>query len=205
MLTIEKFKKNEKYKEILKAWVNMAIVNVYNTYLHAFFAMIIPFYDTFYSVFLIWLIIPETRGNLAIYESLSKPLFRQNENRIEEKILPLFSSLLRSIGACIEQLFFSKHSLAWLTEDELTTLGNVYTQRIETIHDELSKRSIPITKVKEIDYSPPTIEEKDDSIKDFEENYFRKAYKNLTTPVSRAEKKINGSPESLASQSCKIN
>lgn len=60
-------------------------------------------------------------------------------------------------------------------------------------------------RAKEIDYSPPTIEEKDDSIKDFEENYFRKAYKNLTTPVSRAEKKINGSPESLASQSCKIN
>lgn len=207
-LAIETYLKHEKIKEILKTWVNIAILNLYQVYFNPYLSLFIPFYDTLYSVFLLWLVVPETKGNLVFFENFIKPFFEQNLSKFQKHIYPLFSNLGGKISSLIEDFVLSndRYVLKHMGSDELRKMKRVYENRLEIIEGEMYRRNEVIGSSKEVNRM---IERNDDNLieeknEETGQGYLKQMYDKLLTPKAVYEEKTIETPDTEDSRQCKI-
>jgi len=71
----------------LQFWTVMAFVNLYDAYLEAFFSWI-PFYSLAKAVFLVFIIAPQTKGAVLVYEKFVAPQLQKRADWIDQVLAP---------------------------------------------------------------------------------------------------------------------
>jgi len=71
----------------LQFWTVMAFVNLYDAYVEMFFSWI-PFYSVAKAVFLLFIIVPQTKGAVFVFDMLVAPQLQKRVQWIDEVLAP---------------------------------------------------------------------------------------------------------------------
>ena len=95
-LRLEKLLVEREVADILKFWVVLGCLQLYDFYIEIF-VFFIPFYYTIKLAILVWILLPKSRGASVIFEQILGPQIENQRNMIEMKLIPSFQSCILHI------------------------------------------------------------------------------------------------------------